>query len=272
MKKNFAQTGAGAIALAAALLYTGSANADGLSSNSPVSDDSGLTILSNATNVTRWGLGAGVVLRAQPYSGDGTKVTPVPLVTFDDKWVSLYGTTLDLKIGHWDGVSVALRGQYAVTEGYKASDAPILNGMQDRKAAFWYGPSVKWQTAFGTLSGAFLLGGNKGERAKIGYGKAFRFGDFTLEPNLGVEWLSAKYVGYYYGVMPSEATIGRAAYSGNATWNASIGAHTSYQLTRRQSVTLDAAVTRLGSGISDSPITGKRYSPAVLVGYHYQFN
>jgi MipA family protein len=256
----------------AALLYSGYANADGIVADSSSQDDSGFTILSNATNVTHWGLGAGLAVRAQPYSGDSAKVTPVPLVTFDDKWVSLFGTTLDLKIGHWNGVSIALRGQYALMDGYKGSDAPILNGMQDRRGAFWYGPSIKWNTAYGTFSGDFLLSGNKGQQAKIGFGKALNYGELTIEPNVGIEWLSAKYVDYYYGVMPSEADIGRPEYSGRATWNASLGARADYRFSRQQSVSLAVGVTRLGSGIADSPLTGKRFVPGILLGYRYQFN
>jgi outer membrane protein len=237
----------------------------------PDADDSGLTILSHATNVTHWGLGAGVNIKQQPYKGDGSAVSPVPLLNFDNKWVHFGGTTLDLKIGNWSGVSVALRGQFALFDGYNGSDAPILNGMQDRRGALWYGPALAWDSAFGKVSGDYLLGGNKGERAEIGYGKSFAVGSFSIEPHVGLEWLSSKYVDYYYGVRRSEARADRPAYNGTSTWNVSVGSRVDYHLTPHQTIILDVGVSHLGSGISDSPLVGKRFIPEATIGYLYQF-
>ncbi|RDV00939.1 MipA/OmpV family protein [Trinickia dinghuensis] len=259
--------------LTAALFVLSSAPAwaDGDNATTPDTDTSGFTILSNATNVTHWGLGAGVGIEGLPYKGDGSKVSPIPLINFDNKWVHLGGTGIDLKIGNWRGVSVALCGQFALFDGYKGSDAPILNGMQNRNGAFWYGPALAWSSAFGKLSGDYLLGGNKGERAKIDFGKPFAFGSLTVEPHAGVEWLSGKYVDYYYGVRPSEAQAGRAAYDGKAAVNVSVGSRVDYKLTKQQSVILDVGVTHLGSGITDSPLVGRRFVPAARIGYLYQF-
>ncbi|PTB22609.1 MipA/OmpV family protein [Trinickia symbiotica] len=245
--------------------------ADGEGAGQPEADGTGLAILNNATNVTHWGLGAGVGIEQSPYKGYGSKVSPIPLLYFDDKWVHVLGTTIDLKIGSWRGVSVALRGQFALFDGYKGSDAPILNGMQNRNGAFWYGPALAWNTSFGTLSGNFLLGGNKGERAKIDYGKTFAFGSFAIEPHVGVEWLGSKYVDYYYGVRQSEVRSGRPAYNGTSTWNVSVGSRVGYALTRHQKIILDVGVSHLGSGITDSPLVGKRFIPEARIGYMYQF-
>lgn len=253
-------------------LFAGTARAEGGDADSIDAADSGFTVLSHATNVTRWGLGAGVGVAQSPYKGYGAKVEPLPLVYFDDKWLHILGTTIDLKVGSWSGVSVALRGKLAIADGYKQSDAPILNGMQDRNgAAFWYGPALAWRTAFGTLSAEYLLGGNKGERASLDYRKSFDFGNVSLTPHAGMDWLSVKYVDYYYGVLPFEASAGRPAYAGKATWNASLGASVNYKLTRRQSVLFDVGVSHLGSGVTDSPLVGKRFIPEVKVGYLYQF-
>lgn len=262
-----------ALCLTTALFALSSAPAwaDGDNAGAPDAGNAGLTILSNATNVTHWGLGVGVNVEALPYKRDGSKVSPVPMLNFDNKWVRLGGTGVDLKIGQWSGVSVALRGQFALFDGYKGSDAPILNGMQDRHGAFWYGPALTWDSAFGKLSGDYLLGGNKGERAKIGYGKSFALGSFSIEPHVGLEWLSDKYVDYYYGVRPSEARAGRPAYSGQSTWNVSVGSRVDYKLTPHQKIILDVGVSHLGSGITDSPLVGKRFVPEATIGYLYQF-
>lgn len=254
------------------LLHSGVVRAEGVSAEPQDSVDSGFTVLSNATNVTHWGLGAGASIEQAPYKGYGTKFTPIPLLSFDNKWVHAFGTTVDLKVGTWNHVSVALRGQFEIGDGYTGADAPILNGMHNRKGAFWYGPALSWNTAFGTLSGDYLLGGNKGGRANIDFSKSFDYGAFSFTPRAGIEWLSNKYVNYYYGVLPSEARPGRSEYSGKGTYDESIGTQADYKFTRHQSMLLDVSVKHLGGGITDSPIVGKRYVPQLRVGYLYQFN
>lgn len=252
-------------------LSSGVVRAEGEGTDQTDAANSGLTILNNATNVTHWGLGAGVGIGESPYKGYGSKIEPFPLVFFDDKWVHVFGATIDAKIGNWSGVSVALRGKFSLGDGYKQSDAPILNGMENRNGAFWYGPALAWHTAFGTLSGEYLVGGNKGERAGLNFSKSFDVGKWSITPHAGLDWLSGKYIDYYYGVRPSEAQAGRPAYTGTATWTESLGARVDYKLTQHQRILLDAGVSHLGSGITNSPLVGKRFIPEVRIGYTYQF-
>lgn len=254
-----------------ALLYSGAVRADGVEAEPPQEDDSGFTLLSNATNVTHWGLGAGAGVGLSPYKGDGTKFTPVPLISFDDKWVHVLGTTADLKLGTWDHVSVALRGQFEIGDGYTGADSSSLTGMHNRKGAFWYGPAISWTSAFGTISGDFLLGGNKGQQASIDFSKSFEYRAVSVTPHANVEWLSDKYTNYYYGVLPSEVQVARPEYSGKGTYDESVGTRVDYKFTRHQSVLLDISVKHLGSGITDSPIVSKRYIPQLRIGYLYQF-
>lgn len=256
------------LAAASLVLSAGSARAQ----NASNPEGSGFTVLSNATNVTHWGLGAAVGIEPSPYKGDSARITPIPLFYVDNKWISAYATTLDLKIGQWDGITFALRGRVGILEGYKGSDAPILNGMENRTSiTFWYGPALGWHTGFGTLSASYLIGGNKGQQATLEFRKAFESGKWTIEPHADLRWLNDKYVDYYYGVTQPEARAGRPAYEGKSTLNATIGTRVAYQIAQQQSVSLDLLVTHLGSGISDSPLVGRRFIPAARLGYLYQF-
>jgi len=80
----------------------------------------------NATNVTHWGLGAGVGLEESPYKGYGSKVSPIPLIYFDDKWIHAPATTLDLEKGKVEQRAVITRGQLRELVRVQGSDAPIL--------------------------------------------------------------------------------------------------------------------------------------------------
>ncbi|WP_325090067.1 MipA/OmpV family protein, partial [Burkholderia contaminans] len=97
------------------------------------------------------------------------------------------------------------------------------------------------------------------------------FGQFSITPHVGAEWLSNKYVDYYYGVRPSEARAGRAAYSAGSTVNVSAGTRIDYRPTKQQTIFLDVGVSRLGDAITDSPIVGRRFVPEARVGYMYRF-
>ncbi|MEX3919913.1 MipA/OmpV family protein [Paraburkholderia sp. BR10872] len=259
------------LAIASAFLSSGAAWANGVSAEPPEAEDSGFTVLSNATNVTHWGLGAAVGIESSPYRGDSTRVAPIPLISFDNKWLHAFGTNVDFKVGKWSNVTFTLRGKFDVFGGYKGSDAPILNGMEDRNGTFWYGPALAWKTAFGTLSADYLLGGNKGQMVDLQYSKSFDLGHWSIEPHAGFDWLSSKYVNYYYGVRPSEVRVGRPEYAGKAAYNSSIGTQVNYSFTSHQMVSFDVGVSHLSSGITDSPIVGRRYIPTFKIGYLYQF-
>lgn len=246
-------------------------HAVGVSDDAPAGQPNGFTFLSDAPNVTHWGIGAGVGVEASPYRGYGANVNPLPVLYFDDKWVHAFGTTLDVKVGSYDHVSLSLRAKYALGDGYKGSDAPILNGMQTRNGAFWIGPHLSWESAIGELSGSFLTGGNKGQRGNIDFSHSFRLGGVRIVPHVGAEWDSNKYVGYYYGVMPAEVRSDRAAYTGKAAFEEEIGTRVDYRLTRHQLLSLDVGVTHLDSGITNSPLVSKRYIPQVKFAYIYQF-
>lgn len=256
------------LTLSLAVWLPGTAHAD-----SPEADSgNGFTLLSDAPNITHWGLGAGVGVEAKPYKEYGAKVAPLPLIYFDNKWVRVFGPSIDMKIGQWNGVSVALRGQVGLFDGYKESDAPILSGMQNHNSiTFWYGPSLAWRTAFGTLSGSYLVGGNKGQRASFKFEKTFDLGKWSLSPHIGSEWLSREYVDYYYGVTSAEARTWRPEYAGASTQKTTIGTRLGYQFTPEQTLSLDVAVTRLGRAISDSPLVGKRFVPEARLVYMYRF-
>ncbi len=258
-------------ALASVLFFSAAASGAGSSPAGTERDAAGFSFWDDAPNVTNWGLGVGVGYKQSPYKGDDASVSPLPLIYFENKWVHVFGNKLDLNIGRWDSVSFTLRGEYALGDGYKESDAPILDGMQKRKGGFWIGPALAWDTGYGVLGANFLTAGNKGLKAGVDYRRPFNYGDFTLVPHIGIDWYNSQYVDYYYGVEDDEARAGREAYAGKSTYNLSAGVRLDYQLTPHQSLSLDAGVSRLGSGITDSPLVDRTAIPEARLGYLYRF-
>ncbi|PLZ00768.1 MipA/OmpV family protein [Burkholderia sp. WAC0059] len=262
--------------LAATLALAPAVRAEGNDTSQSGNNGNPFVLLNNSINVTQWGLGAGVNVRQSIYRGYSARVTPIPILYFDDKWIRFTGTTLDLKIlnmnaGSWGNVLMSLRGTYDLEDGYRGTHAAALNGMQNRDGAFWYGPALEWRTAFGTLNTQFLTGENKGQRASLEFEHAFRLAGLTVSPHIGAEWLSHDYADYYYDVRPSEARPGRDAYTGTASYVVSAGARADYSLTPHQTVSLDLGVSRFGSGVTDSPIVNRKTSPEATLDYFYRF-
>jgi outer membrane protein len=52
----------------------------------------------------------------------------------------------------------------------------------------------------------------------------------------------------------------------------SAGVRMDYHITHHQMVLLNLGVSHLGSGITNSPLVGKKTIPEAMFGYLYQFN
>jgi outer membrane protein len=227
-----------------------------------------------------WGLGIAGLSQQQPYAGIDRNNIAIPLIYFENRWVELMGPWLDLKLpgfewGEDQELKLALRTQLFGFDGYKAKDAPILNGMDERKAGIFAGPSFKWSNALVGVFGEWqfdVSGNSKGQRISIGLERQFHVGEHLMfTPSATATWLDKKYADYYYGVRGAEARTGRPAYAGDSTVNAEFSLRTDYMFDQRQAVFMQVGYTALGSRIKDSPLTDRSGETMVLVGYLYRF-
>jgi outer membrane scaffolding protein for murein synthesis (MipA/OmpV family) len=221
-----------------------------------------------------WGLGAGVMMTKMPYREFDNKVEAIPLVTYENQWVRVFGPNLAVKLPSVGPVSFNFNARYALEDGYKASDSSFLTGMDKRKAGAWLGASASWHGKITTWSAGWMgnaTGESKGQQFRLAIEKNFQFGKFGLAPRIAATWMDSKYVDYYYGVKSSEATVGRPQYSGTSTVNTEFALHGTYALAANQFLSLDLGVTRLGSAIKDSPLVDRSTMPAARLFYLYRF-
>jgi len=219
---------------------------------------------------SHWGLGGGIGARGLPYKGYGTRVEPAPYAFYDSRWISFVGTTFDLKAWQGDGFTFSLRTKFSLFDGYSHSDAAIFHGMADRNGALWYGPHVGWHYGSFSVSSEYLFS-SRGQKAELSFERGFDVGRWRFAPHIGFQYMNRKDVDYYYGVRPSEATLTRPVYDGKSTVNVTAGVSATWRLGARQSIRGDVGVTQFGSGITDSPLVGKKTAPSVMVGYIYRF-
>ena len=221
-----------------------------------------------------WGLGAGVTMTNRPYRDFDNKAQVIPLVTYENQWVRVFGPSVEVKLPSAGPVAFKLNARYALNEGYESSDSRFLNGMDERKASVWLGASASWRTDIATLSAGWMgdaSSESKGQQIKLSAEKNFRFESFSFAPRLTATWLDSNYVDYYYGVRSHEARAWRQQYDGKSTVNTELGLRSSYALRPNQNLSLDLAITLLGSSIKDSSLVDRSTVPSARLSYLYRF-
>jgi outer membrane protein len=234
---------------------------------------------SKDAEASSWGLGIAAISKQQPYAGMDRETRALPMLSYENSWFKFSGLGAEVKlprlgIDERQSIDFRLVGRFDMS-GYEADDAPILNGMAERKGGFWVGAKATWRNDVAHLSAdwsADASGHSKGQRFGLSLEKNFRLGpQMMLTPRLGAVWLDKKYVDYYFGVPTLEATAGRAAYSGRAGINTELGLRGAYMFDRHHSLFLDVGVTRLAKAIKNSPLVDRSTENRVLLGYLYRF-
>jgi outer membrane protein len=218
-------------------------------------------------------VGAGGATIDRPYRGMDNKNIGIPLVNYENQWVSVGLPMIDLKAFDAGPVSLRLRARYSF-DGYKASDSNFFQGMDDRKDSAWLGAAAIWRTDMFSLSGEVLAdvtNHSKGTRAKFTLDHRYSFGSLGVTPRLGGEWVDSKYVTYYYGVKDSEAIANRPAYEGGSTFNEQAGLRLDYSFAGHHNVFVDAGYTHFGNSIKDSPLVDRTGQGVFSLGYLYRF-
>lgn len=226
-----------------------------------------------SADAAAWALGGGVSVVQKGYRDIDRDVLPMPLISYESKWISASVPVLDVKLYTADTLSLRLRTRYA-RDGYDTDDSPFLAGMEDRKGSVWIGGAMLWRPQFANFSVEVLCdvsGYSKGSRAKVQAERRFAFGAFGVSPRLGAEWVDSKYVDYYYGVMAAEVRSGRGFYQGDSTANIEAGVRLDYSFARRHIVFLDVRSTRFGSAIKGSPLVDQSGQSGLSLGYIYRF-
>lgn len=225
------------------------------------------------SEASHWGLGLAVMPETKAYRDFDNKTEVWPIVTFENRWVRVFGPGLEVKLGRTGPLSYGLTAAYA-RDGYKASDSPFLAGMDKRQASAWVGGRLGLQTDWASFSADWsgdASSHSKGQKLRLGVQRRFSLGDFAVTPRLTATWLDGKYVNYYYGVKAEEARVDRAAYTPGSTINSELALRLDYRLTPQQLLFADLGVTSLGSAIKRSPLVDRNTLPEVRLGWLYRF-
>ena len=250
--------------LAAGLLAMAPAGASGI--NEPQVD-----ALSTPNSA---GMGYATQIEASPYKGARSRVDLLPLFLYEDSRVFLQAGRAGVKLLDQPEHQLSLVLEKRL-EGFQANKIPAsVAGMDMRTSSTDFGLSYRYRQPWGRLQAELLTDAantHKGSEVRLGYSYEWRSGPLTLRPGVTLSWRDAKLNNYYYGVLPGEATVTRAAYAPGAGINTALGLHGTYELTQRWQLLGGVSATVLASGIKNSPIVQKRVLPAIYVGAAYDF-
>lgn len=175
----------------------------------------------------RWGLGVGVVATDSPYAGEGTRVTPFPLLSYEGKKFFFRGITAGWRFIETESFTLAGIAQLRL-DGFDVDDLGreelARNGiddrlLEDRDDSVDAGLSVEWSGAAGEIEFELLADvtdTSGGYEASLAYGYPFQFGKTRITPNVGVKRLSDDVANYYYGTLEEEVARGVVDYKPDA--------------------------------------------------------
>jgi outer membrane protein len=175
----------------------------------------------------RWGLGVGAIAKNSPYAGEGLRVQPIPLISYEGEHFFFRGITAGWQFVGNETFKLATIIQ-ARFDGFEINELSrsklAANGLDsrlldDRDDSLDAGISTTWSGSAGELELELLAdvsGKSKGQEFSLQYGYPLNLGATLITPNIGVTYLSKKMANYYYGTLDSEVARGVINYKPDA--------------------------------------------------------
>lgn len=213
----------------------------------------------------RWGLGVGAIFNDSPYAGEGTRVMPIPLVSYNGERFYFRGVGAGWKFIANDSFELAAVAKLRF-DGFEVDDLGrqelARNGidhrlLEDRDKALDLGLNMKWTGRAGELEVELLADATDtsgGQEASLQYGYPIEVGKGRLTPSVGVTWQSKDMANYHYGTLPEEVARGVVDYKPGAVTLPSIGLSYFRPVGEKWSLIAFARHTRLPDEIQDSPL------------------
>lgn len=212
----------------------------------------------------RWGLGVAAVVKDSPYAGEGTRVRPIPLITYQGEkfyfrgltagWTFIDNESFELSAiakFRFDGFDVDDLGRAELADN--GLDYRLL---EDRDDGLDLGLAAKWSGAAGEIEAEVLadvIDASGGQEVSLEYGYPFHIGKGRLTPNVGVTWLSKDMANYYYGTLDEEVARGVVDYKPGSVTIPHVGLSYFRPIGENWSVLGFVKYSALPDEISDSP-------------------
>lgn len=174
-----------------------------------------------------WALGVGAIAQDSPYAGEGSRVHPIPLISYQGEHFFFQGLTAGWKFLGSESFELAAIAKLRL-DGFDIDDLGrrelAANGLdyrqlEDRDDSLDAGISGKWSGQAGELEIELLsdvTDTSGGQEFSLQYGYPLHLGQTMVTPTVGVTWLSEDTANYYYGTLDTEVARGAVDYKPDA--------------------------------------------------------
>lgn len=233
---------------------------------------------------SRWALGVGAVGSDSPYAGEGTRIVPVPLISYQGEKFFFQGIRAGWQFVRNDAFELATIAQFRF-DGFDIDDLSRLqlaaNGLdyrllEDRDHSLDAGITAKWMGSAGELELELLTDvtdRSGGQQFSLQYGYPLHLGPTMVTPNVGVTWLSEDSANYYYGTLDEEVARGVLDYKPDAVTIPYVGLNVMHFFGEHWSAFAFLKYNILPDEISDSPFLEPDTdgSASILIGVQRGF-
>ena len=232
---------------------------------------------------TGFSTGLGIVGSTGLYIGEDTNLIPVPLLSYEGDRFFLRGLYAGMKL--YKNELFTLNG--IVNVNMNKLDVDDLNEsklaqknlsrvqLEDRDISADVGLEAIVKVPYGIISVQAVNDiGNASDAAEVkaNYQYFWRLNNqWTLMPNVGVEWLSDSRANYYYGTLDSEVAKGVEKYRPNNLIIPYLSLGASYSLNPKIRVTSAVTHKFLPDKIVNSPLIDKDSMTNFFMGITYKF-
>ena len=221
-------------------------------------------------------LGAGVSVSTSEYKGDGTGITPIPLLNYEGEYLFVRGLSAGAHLYKDDANEVSLVVSY-LSQSFDASESDnrAMQRLDDRDSSMSAGAAYSLRTDWGTAKlslVADVLGTSNGFIADASYAYPFKYSFLKLKPVAGIEWTSGDYNDYYYGVDANESLrSGLSGYEAESGFSPYLGLSVKIGLAQDFDLMLSTKTKWLSKEITDSPMVDRDVNHSFAAGLTYSF-
>lgn len=212
-----------------------------------------------------WSLGIGAAVIDSPYAGEGTRVRPFPLVSYEGERVFLSGISGGVHLYEsdrftFDAILAARLYGFDISDLGRTelqANGVDPNLLSDRDDGIDAGMRATYRTAFGAIALEGLRDisdASDGYEISLDYRHTWQFDRTALTANAGASWMSSSLAGYYFGILDEEVARGVTAFSPGSVVIPRIGVSLMRPLGSKWQLLGSIEYEFLPSELEDSPL------------------
>lgn len=231
-----------------------------------------------------WALGVGAIAADSPYAGEGMRVHPIPLISYQGEHFFFRGITAGWQFIGSEAFELAAIAKLRL-DGFDIDDLSkrklAANGLdyrqlEDRDDSLDAGVTAKWSGQAGELEIELLADvtdTSGGQEFSIQYGYPLHLGQTMVTPTVGVTWLSKDTANYYYGTLDEEVARGAIDYKPDAVIIPHVGVNFMHFLSENWTMIAFLRYSILPDELKDSPLLepDSNGTASILIGVQRSF-